>query len=118
MSFKARVVDSLSYVGLERRARLRIYEPFPATVRGKDSDGNRFEIDAVLDNIGLKGLHMRLAREVGSGADIFVVVRLSSANDSSVFAPRLAMQGSVLRAEPQTDGSYGVAVQVHRRRLL
>jgi hypothetical protein len=111
-------VDRLKYTGAERRNRLRIYERFPARVRGKDSDGDRFEIDAVLDNIGPHGLHMRLARDVGPGADILVVVRLASANEPSVFAPRLAIQGNVLRAEPQTDGSYGVAVEVHRQRFL
>jgi hypothetical protein len=118
MSLNAKVVDRLSYAGVERRNRLRIYERFPARVRGKDSEGDQFELDALLDNIGLQGLHMRLAREVEPGADIFVVVRLTSANDPSVFAPRLAMHGNVLRAEPQTDGSYGVAVHVHRRRFL
>src|SRR6266567_2993979 len=117
MSLNSKVIDGLSYVGVERRSRLRINERFPARVRGKDSDGDRFEIDAVLDNIGLQGLHLRLAREVGLGADIFVVVHLTSANDPSVFAPRLAMYGKVLRAEPKTDGSYGVAVRVERRRL-
>lgn len=114
----AKVVDRLSYVGAERRKLLRIHERFPARVRGRDSDGDRFELDAMLDNLGLQGLHVRLAREVGPGEDIFVVVRLSSANDPSVFAPRLAIHGNVLRTEPQTDGSYGVAIQVHRRRFL
>src|SRR5712692_4370028 len=101
MSFNAKVVDRMSYVGVERRNGLRISERFPARVSGEDSDGDQFEIDAVLDNIGLQGLHMRLAREVGHGANIFVVVRLTSAIDPSVFAPRLAMHGNVLRAEPQ-----------------
>jgi hypothetical protein len=118
MNLNTKVVDRLSYDGIERRNRLRIYEQFPARVRAKDSDGDRFEIDAVLDNIGLHGLHMQVAREVGQGTNIFVVVRLTSSNDRSVFAPRLALQGNVLRAEPQPDGSYGVAVQVQRRRLL
>jgi len=60
---------------------MRIYERFPARVRGEDSDGSQFEIDAVVDNIGLKGLHIQLGRRVWPGADIFVVVRLTSAND-------------------------------------
>src|SRR6185369_12419498 len=118
MSLTTKVVNRLSRVGLERRAKLRIYERFPARVSGEDSDGALFEIDAELDNISLHGLHMRLARKVRYGADIFVVVRLTSAGDPSVYAPRLAIEGNVLRAEPKSDGSYGVAVQVQRRRLL
>jgi hypothetical protein len=57
---------------VERRAKLRIYERFPARVSGEDSDGDLFEIDAQLDNIGLHGLHMRLARKVRYGADLLL----------------------------------------------
>lgn len=107
-----------SHGDVERRRRFRLYEPFVAKVRGKDSGGGRFEIDTVLDNIGSRGLYVRLAHKIEPGADIFVVIRLTVANDPKVFAPRVAVQGKVLRAEPQTDGSYGVALEFHQRRFL
>jgi len=103
---------------VERRSRLRIYEAFPATVRGRDTDGKDFEIQTVLDNLGHEGLYVRLTRNVQRGAHLSVEVRLSSASDASVFAPRLAILGEVLRTEPHTDGSYGVAIEFHQRRLL
>jgi len=102
----------------ERRTSPRIYDSFPAKLRGKDLGGDWFEIETMLDNIGFRGLFVRLARRVEPGAEVSVEVRLSSANDASVFAPRLAIHGEVLRAEPQTDGLYGVAIEFHQRRFL
>jgi hypothetical protein len=116
----ANVADRLpcSHGDVERRRRFRLYEPFPAKVRGKDSDGERFKIDTVLDNICSRGLYLRLARKIEPDADIFVVICLTVANDPKVFAPRVAVQGKVLRAEPQTDGSYGVALEFRQPRFL
>jgi hypothetical protein len=104
--------------GVERRTSPRIYDCFPAKVRFKDWSGERFEIETALDNIGFRGLYVRLARRVDPGAYVSVEVRLSSANDASALAPILAIHGEVLRAELQTDGSYGIAIEFHQRRLL
>jgi hypothetical protein len=107
-----------STVDADRRRRPRIHENFPVKVRGNDLNGERFQIDTVLDNIGSKGLYVRLARRVEPGANIFIVVRLSSSTDASVFAPRVAISGEVLRAEPQPDGSCGVAIGFQQHRFL
>ena len=72
----------------------------------------------MLDNIGFRGLYVRLARNVEPGDGLSVEVRLSSASGASVFAPRLAIHGEVLRAEQQIDGLYGVAIEFHQRRFL
>jgi len=95
---------------IERRRLPRICESFPVKVRGEDADAERFDIDAVLDNIGSAGLYLRLPRKVELGANLLVVVRLSSSQDRSVFAPNVAIHGEVLRAEPQPNGRFGVAV--------
>jgi hypothetical protein len=102
----------------ERRLRPRIYERFPLRVRGSYASGERFDVETVLDNIGSKGLYVRLARDIEPGSDLFVVVRLSAANNGQVFAPRVAIHGEVLRTEPQADGLYGVAIEFHHRRFL
>ncbi|MFY9611220.1 MAG: PilZ domain-containing protein [Blastocatellia bacterium] len=110
--------DACSTSGIERRSSPRVYDRFPVRLCGRDSGGERFEIDTVLDNIGFRGLYLRLGRNVDRGADVFIEVRLSSAKDESVFAPRVAIHGQVLRAEPKSDGSYGVAIEFHQRRFL
>jgi c-di-GMP-binding flagellar brake protein YcgR len=114
---KADAVAS-SHREVERRRQFRIDEPFPVKVRGKDPSGEKFDIDTTLDNIGATGLYVRLSQNIKPGADIFVVVRLSASNDESVFAPRVAIHGEVLRCEQQPDGSHGVAVGFHQRRFL
>jgi len=103
MSPSAKVVDRLSYVGAERRKLLRIHERFPARVRGEDSDGDRFELDAMLDNLGLQGLHMRLAREVGPGKDRFVSCVLAPRTIRACSRRGWPSKENVLRAEPQTE---------------
>jgi PilZ domain-containing protein len=110
--------DGPSTRGIERRSSPRVYDRFPVRVRGRDLSGERFEIDTAIENIGFGGLYVRLARNLEMGADVFVEVRLSSTKDESVFAPRVAIHGEVLRAEPKSDGTYGVAIEFHQRRFL
>jgi hypothetical protein len=97
---------------------MRLYEPFPAKVRGEDADGVSFEIDTVLDNIGPSGLYLRLARNVSQGSTIFIAVRLSPAPGKTVFASTIAFRGIVERSEPGPDGRCGLAVSLAHDPLL
>ena len=106
------------YDGIESRRSLRVELPFPATVRGVDVDGERFTMDSVLDNLSAGGLYLRLARPIKRGMKLFIVVRLSTCGDPEVPAARVALQGVVLRAEPQPDGRCGIAVAFERHRFL
>jgi hypothetical protein len=103
---------------IERRRKPRLYEPFPAKVRGEDADGVSFELDTVLDNVGPGGLYLRLARNVSQGATLFIVVRLSPAPGKTVFAPTMAFRGIVERVEPGPDGRCGLAVSLTHDPLL
>jgi hypothetical protein len=104
--------------GLERRGAVRIAMPFPAIVRGIDQTGDRFTLDAVLDNLSSTGLYLRLAQPVERGATLFVLVRLAIAPAHQVRAACVAVQGVVLRAEPQPDDTCGIAVVFTRHRFL
>ena len=104
--------------GVERRSAVRIELPFPATVRGVDATGERFELDTVLDNFSGDGLYLRLARPVEPGMKLFIVVRLSIAPAREADAARVALRGVVLRVEPQADGRCGVAVAFRHHRFL
>jgi hypothetical protein len=103
---------------LERRRVIRVDVPFPATVRGVDRMGERFTLDAALDNLSACGLYVRLARSVEPGTTLFVVVRLSTAPADAASAPYVAFRGLVRRVEPQSDGRYGLAVEFTRHRFL
>jgi hypothetical protein len=103
---------------LERRRAIRIDAPFPATLRGVDRSGERFTMAVVLDSLSAYGLYLRLARPVEPGATVFVVARLSIVPAEVAFAPHVAFQGVVRRAELQGDGRYGLAVEFTRHRFL
>ena len=101
----------------ERRLTARIEAPFPARLKGVDSTGRVFTEHSVLDNLSNGGLHMCVMRDIPLGVEVTVAVRLSA---DAGFAPvlRLAARGTVVRTEPRPDGSWGVAVEFTRRRIL
>ena len=102
----------------ERRSMVRVDLPFPATVRGVDADGERFAVDAVLDNLSAHGLYVRLARPIEQGARLFFCVELALTTEPGVCAPRVALNGVVLRVDPQPDGRCGIAVAFDHHRFL
>jgi len=103
--------------GVERRSTPRIELPFPATVRGIDRSGERFELATLLDNLSATGLYLRLARPVEPGATLFVVVRFAVAPAAVLAAPGVAARGVVVWVEPQ-PGAWGVAMKFTRQRFL
>jgi len=102
----------------ERRSSARIEAAYPARLRGVDIEGQHFKEQTLSQNLSAGGLYLRLRRAVREGAPISVAVRLSTAPDVTIPVLRLAARGTVLRVEPNLDGSYGVAVRFERRRVL
>lgn len=100
---------------MERRRKPRIYEPFPATVRGVDESSHSFEATTVLDNLSTGGLYLRLPQRVGKEAEVSVISRLSTVPEQGAV---VAMRGRVVRSEPQADGSCGIAVMIKQRQFL
>ena len=107
-----------SYEGLERRSKARIQNPFPANVRGRDVDGRRFEIETSLDNLGARGLYLRMAPRVTVGAKLFIVISLGPAPAEEIVSSRVAVRATVLRVEPRPEGQFGIAVSFTRHRFL
>lgn len=100
---------------LERRRKLRINEPFPAKVWGVDGAGHSFNLDCVLDNLSSKGLYLRMPIEMSSGAEIDIVVQLLSGPGTGA---TVALEGRVLRKEPQANGHHGIAVAIKKHTFL
>jgi len=96
-------------VALERRAKLRISEPFPTTVSGVDSSGEPFQVDCVLENISSTGIYLKLPHQLKEGSEVEVSLKLSSAASSGA---RAAIRGIALRSDPQADESWGLAVAI------
>ncbi|HUS13681.1 MAG TPA: hypothetical protein VM536_01570 [Chloroflexia bacterium] len=95
---------------------IRVYLPFPARVRGRDSSGARFELPCVLDSLGPRDLALQLPLPVAVGAEFAIVIKLST--DPAVPGPRVAVRGAVQHVERRKDGRYGVVVGFSRHRFL
>jgi hypothetical protein len=102
----------------ERRFSARVEVSFPARLRSIDDCGCTIKEDTILDNISDGGVYLRVIQKVKEGSHVVVVVRLSTATDPQLLALRLVAHGKVLRAEPQDDGTWGLAVEFRTRRVL
>jgi PilZ domain-containing protein len=106
-------------VGTERRRKPRIFDPFPAKVKGTNLDGESFETETVIDNLSADGLYLRLMQRVKQGAKLSVVFQLSlKPGAEAVSQPRVAVKGLVLRTESKPGGVFGVAITFDRARFL
>ena len=102
---------------MERRTKIRIQESFGAVVRGMDRNGQKFETDAVLDNLSAGGLYLHLPYDVEEGSKLLLVVQLSN-SDGKRAAQQVATHGKVLRSELKSDGRYDLAVKIEHHRFL
>jgi hypothetical protein len=100
---------------LERRAKHRVSEPFPARIWGVDSGELPFNIDVVLDNISSTGLYLRVQREMKIGNEVRLIVHFLSGPTTGSTA---TISGEILRNEPQPDGRHGIAVAIKRHKFL
>src|SRR5436309_2672098 len=101
----------------ERRFYLRVCVGYPARLWAVDNAGRAWKENVVIDNLCAGGLYLRLKRSVQKDAQLSIAVRLSTAPPATP-ALRLAARAVVLRAEPQPDGTCGVALEFGRRRVL
>ena len=102
----------------ERRSSARIDTAYPATLRGVDVNDQPFKEETVLQNLSVRGSYLRLKRTVREGAQVSLSARLYTAENTDTPVLRLSARGTVLRVEPQCDGTYGVAVEFLRHRIF
>lgn len=101
----------------ERRSKSRIYDPFPATVRGVDVSGTPFQGKTVIDNISTGGLYLRLMQRLERRTTLYIVVQLSNTQIDGEPGLRLHLSGEVLRVEPRVGGACGFAISIKHNRL-
>ncbi len=100
----------------DRRRSPRLAATFPATVRGIDSNGKRFEHVANISDISHEGLHVALPNAMNVGARMFAVVRMGESDSDP--AATLAVRGVVVRKADTPDGRVGHGVHFDRWRFL
>ena len=114
----ARLASSVSRNGdSERRGTLRIEVPFPATVCGRDRNGEQFRLDTVLDSLSTSDLHVRLPLRIEVGQPLFVVWFLVLPAQHAT-SPGVAVRGVVLEVEPRPGNIWGVRIGFTRHRFL
>ncbi len=101
----------------DRRRNPRICVPFHATVRGVNNEGEKFAVETVLDSVCGDGLYMRMMPSVKKGTRLSIALRLYTGSSMTHDAPRVLVEGVVLRAENKPGGVCGVAVAFDRVRF-
>jgi c-di-GMP-binding flagellar brake protein YcgR len=99
----------------ERRRHPRVSLPFPVTVQGTDEAGEPFQFSTILDDLSAGGLRLRLMRRMRTDSELLVTARLSINPEQGAV---VALQGKVLRVEPESGGVYGVAVRIEQHTFL
>ncbi|MFZ0535002.1 MAG: PilZ domain-containing protein [Anaerolineales bacterium] len=105
------------YTTPDRRVKPRIDCDYPAIIKGYDVDGTKFNDRAKLANLSASGLFMMANRYVENGSRLSVTVLLSNSLIDKD-APKLATNGIVVRTEPQTNGTCGIAIKFYQYRFL
>ena len=103
---------------VERRIKPRIYRPFHAMVRGVNAGGEAFEASTVLDNMSSGGLYLRVEQNVMQGAEISVIIRLSTRTTDPIPVANVAVEGVVVRNDVQPSGLYGLGISISTRRFV
>lgn len=96
----------------------QIFDPFRASVRGKDANGKDFCAETILDSFGYEWLCLRLVREVKEGARLFAIVHLSDEKVGTMPPLRVAVRGIAVKVERRLSQAYSVAVRITRHRML
>jgi hypothetical protein len=99
----------------ERRTRNRFTHRLPARVWGVDIEHEAFGVDCAIENISSAGVYLRIPCQMKSASDVGLVVHLLDGPHGRATA---AIRGKVLRIEPQTDESYGVAIAISDYKFL
>jgi len=102
----------------DRRKSPRVNIQYHGRVRFVDTNGVKFKTDIIVDNVSANGLYLRLPQNVAQGSQAWVSLRLSTDTEDLSNKLVVAMRGVALRAEPMSDGTWGVAVAFTRYRVL
>jgi hypothetical protein len=102
---------------LERRSKPRIKCAYTAIVRGSSTAGKRFEEHATVLNLSAGGVYVLVNRYIQEGQDLSVKIAFPTGS-LEWGTSNLASDGVVVRTEPLSEGSLGVAIKFQHYRFL
>ena len=104
-------------VGVERRKKPRVCNPFGVMVRSVNAKGEAFTSETVVDNLSAGGMYVRIPERVPKGARVFSVLQFPVASTGHPAGSRVALTGVALRSDQGLRLS-GLAVTFKRHRFL
>ena len=99
----------------DRRYAKRLEQTLYARVWGVNSEDEPFSLECDVENISASGLFLKTSGRIGTHVNVSLVVRLLGGNRGRRSA---AIVGTVMRDDPQPDGSRGIAIKITRHRFL
>ena len=100
---------------VERRAKPRAHDAFPARVWGVDIDDQPFSHECRLENISASGLYLRMPHRLKFASIISLVVELLN---GPVDGTAAAIKGTVIRDESKPDGHRGVGIRILEHKFI
>jgi len=95
---------------VERRGESRVSGPFPALALDLSPDCVKLGVYTVVEDFSASGFRMLLERPAELGECLVVITQISHAT--------VMLQGTVVRAEEQKDGTYRLGVAVKRHQIF
>ena len=105
------------YLTADRRLKPRIECDYQAIVESTNGGGEKYKDDGILLNLSASGLFLILDHDVLCGSRISVTIQLTDSRINPE-APKLAINGIVVRTEPRNPGEYGIAVKFNNYRFI
>lgn len=99
---------------VERRAKARINQPFPAKVWGTDIVGEAFELECAIDNLSSSGVYLRLPVTVIEGEEMSLVVKFAQGVNSGA---RALLRCRVVRIDSH-PGMQGIGLAITGHQFL
>lgn len=101
---------------IERRLKPRINIPFCVTVCGLNESVGASQNNNTLENLSSGGCYLRLTRPLEPGTAFKTIAHLFPESSGEAVA-QLALEGVVLRVEPLTNQTYGIALQLSNQKI-
>ncbi len=108
----------MSLPSAERRVKPRLHAAFRAVVRGRRTDGGKFEEETWVENMSATGIYFSLQSPVRFGTRLLTLVFMAPSTPGEPAHPTIAALAAIVRTELLPDGSWGVGARLIRHRFL
>ena len=99
----------------ERRSKPRIAEKFAAKANGVDVNGQQFSVPCTVENISASGVYLKCEEDVIPASEVKLRIHFFVEGETG---STIEARGPVVRIEPLSDGSLGLAIEISQHKFL